>query len=430
MSEWVERTLEQLATIRVSNVDKKTEVTELPVHLCNYMDVYAGLYLDDQVEYMEASATSREIAGFSLQVGDVVITKDSESPDDIGIPALIEKIGYNLICGYHLAMLRPDQTKVDPLFLLKQIDTDSVRRYFSRRAAGSTRYALSMGTIAATPIKVAPITHQTVIARILRTLDTEIEATGALIAKQERLRVGLMQALFTRGVDEHGSLRPPREEATDLYHQTVLGWVPRGWEVSTIEKCLKNIIDYRGVPPPKAPHGVPLITAKNVRLGYLDPEPREYISEADFDRWMRRGMPQAGDVLFTTEAPLANVAYVPDYKIALGQRTLTLQANPEILMGRYLKWSLMAESMRARVNRLQSGSTATGIQQRTFRKIPIEFPQLDEQRAIVEKLDAADAYSDSLKATKKKLLDQKSGLVQDLLTGAVSVDSLLEGAMA
>jgi type I restriction enzyme, S subunit len=145
---------------------------------------------------------------------------------------------------------------------------------------------------------------------------------------------------------------------------------------------------------------------------------------------MRRGIPEEGDVLFTTEAPLGNVAHIPDYKIALGQRTLTLQVNPDILDKHFLKWALLAAPMRRRISRLQSGSTATGIQQRTFRKIPVETPRLYEQKAVVEKLDTMGAYTGSLKITKEKLLGLKSGLMQDLLTGSVPVDSLLESETA
>jgi type I restriction enzyme, S subunit len=160
MSEWIEKPLSELAAIRVSNVDKKSHPTEHPVRLCNYMDVYSGLYLNDEVEYMEATASAREIANFALQTGDVIITKDSESPDDIGIPAIIDQSAGGLVCGYHLAILRSNRSKVDPLFLLKQIESDAVRRYYLKRAAGSTRYALATGTIEATPIKVASLESQ------------------------------------------------------------------------------------------------------------------------------------------------------------------------------------------------------------------------------------------------------------------------------
>src|SRR5437667_2931884 len=150
MSKWIERRLSELAVIRVSNVDKKSYPSEHPVRLCNYMDVYSRLYLNDEVEYMQATASAREITNFALQAGDVIITKDSESPDDIGIPAMIDQTAGGLVCGYHLAILRPDKFKIDPLFLLKQIETDAIRRYYLKRAAGSTRYALATGTIEAT----------------------------------------------------------------------------------------------------------------------------------------------------------------------------------------------------------------------------------------------------------------------------------------
>ena len=84
---------------------------------------------------------------------------------------------------------------------------------------------------------------QASISRILRALDTQIEATEDLIAKQERVRAGLMQDLFTRGVDEHGRLRPPRDQAPHLYHQTELGWLPVGWEVDRITKCVNSASD-------------------------------------------------------------------------------------------------------------------------------------------------------------------------------------------
>jgi type I restriction enzyme S subunit len=82
---------------------------------------------------------------------------------------------------------------------------------------------------------------QLAIVSILRAIDTQIEATGSLIAKQERVRAGLMQDLFTRGVDEHGQLRPPPEEAPHLYHQTELGWLPKGWEAPELECFLAPI---------------------------------------------------------------------------------------------------------------------------------------------------------------------------------------------
>lgn len=263
--------------------------------------------------------------------------------------------------------------------------------------------------------------HQEKIALILKTVDEAIEATGALIDKYEWVKTGMMQDLFTRGLTSDGKLRPSRDEAVDLYKATVVGWIPKNWDVKKLITTLAKIIDYRGVPPPKAESGIPLITARNVRFGYLDPEPAEYIAVSDFDRWMRRGLPQEGDVLFTTEAPLANVAQIPEYKVALGQRTITLQPAQEYVSRDFLKWLLMSDMAQSTIHRKESGSTAKGIQQKTFINLMFPFPDKPEQDAISEKLNAVESVIRAEKTKLKKLSQQKAGLMADLLTGKVPV---------
>lgn len=169
------------------------------------------------------------------------------------------------------------------------------------------------------------LVEQAKIAEVLSTLDRAIEQTEALIAKQHRIKTGLMQDLLTKGIDEHGNIR---SETTHAFKDSALGRIPVEWDVEAIEVMLDKIIDYRGRTPTKMEAGVPLLTAKNVRDGYLDEEPREFIAEEDYEKWMTRGLPEIGDVLFTTEAPMGNVARVPNYKIALAQRLLTLCPRP------------------------------------------------------------------------------------------------------
>ncbi|SUZ33981.1 hypothetical protein ROE7235_03762 [Roseibaca ekhonensis] len=83
------------------------------------------------------------------------------------------------------------------------------------------------------------------------------------------------------------------------------------WKTAPINDWLSKLIDYRGKAPPKTETGVPLITARNVKMGYLDFKADEYIDKDMFETWMNRGRPKPGDVLFTTEAPLGNVAQYP-----------------------------------------------------------------------------------------------------------------------
>ena len=264
--------------------------------------------------------------------------------------------------------------------------------------------------------------EQTKIAEILSAVDQAIKQTGALIAKQQRIRNGLMQDLLTRGIDENGDLR---FEDTHEFKDSPIGRIPAEWEVERIEQKLDRIIDYRGRTPTKVEAGVPLLTAKNVRDGYIDEEPREFIAESAFNSWMTRGIPKPGDVLFTTEAPMGNVALVPEYRISLAQRLLTLCPKPDELSQDYLFWLLHWRHSTERLELLTSGSTVVGVKQSVFRKVEFRFPRLEEQRRISVILNSLDSASKNQGSNLTKLRSLKTALMQDLLTGKVSVTPLL-----
>jgi len=113
---WRCEKLKHIADYRVSNVDKLSNEVEEPVRLCNYTDVYHREFISPELPLMEATATLAEIRRFHLESGDVVITKDSESWDDIAVPALIEDTAPDLVCGYHLAMIRGRPKVMDGRF--------------------------------------------------------------------------------------------------------------------------------------------------------------------------------------------------------------------------------------------------------------------------------------------------------------------------
>jgi len=225
---WQTCKLRTVADIRVSNVDKKFSTAETPVRLCNYLDVYLNNYISKSIEFMNASASKAEIDRFSLFAGDVVITKDSETPDDIGISAVITESIDRLVCGYHLAMIRPRNEKVNAIYLSKQLCSSPIVKYFAVNANGSTRYGLSIGAIENLEMPLAPKPEQDKIAEILLTVDMAIEQTEALIAKQQRIKAGMMQDLLTRGIDEQGNLR---SEETHEFKDSPLGRIPVEWNV-------------------------------------------------------------------------------------------------------------------------------------------------------------------------------------------------------
>lgn len=185
-----------------------------------------------------------------------------------------------------------------------------------------------------------------------------------------------------------------------------------------------NFIDYRGKTPRKTKSGIRLITAKNVKKGFISFEPEEFISTDDYNDWMSRGIPEKGDVFITTEAPLGNIAeYDFDEKIALAQRIITIQPNPE-LNGTYLKYYLMSSKFQKALILKSTGTTVNGIKSRTLKKMDIYYPEIKEQLIIINELNRINSFADKLKEELLESLNKigslKNKILQDAFKGKLS----------
>ena len=208
---WDIRRQRNVVDILVSNVDKHTVEGEQTIHLCNYVDVYKNDRITAAIPFSSATATAEEISRFKLLLGDVIITKDSESRDDIGVPAFVEYIAPDLLCGYHLAILRARAgiLKGGYLFWIQQSLSVSTQYHLS--ANGVTRYGLSQNAIKNVMLLVPPLCEQEAIAAFL---DRETAKIDALIAKQARLialsqekRQALISHAVTKGLDPHAPMK-------------------------------------------------------------------------------------------------------------------------------------------------------------------------------------------------------------------------------
>lgn len=164
---------------------------------------------------------------------------------------------------------------------------------------------------------------------------------------------------------------------------------PDGWQLQSVEDSMKAIIDYRGKTPRKTPSGVPLITAKIVKNGRIMP-PTEFIAAEGYDSWMNRGLPEPGDVVMTTEAPLGEIGQIDNRKVALGQRLITLRGKPDLLNNTYLKFAMQAAFVQNQLKARSTGTTVLGISQRELRNVEIPLPPLSEQRRIAHILGTLD----------------------------------------
>jgi len=156
-----------------------------------------------------------------------------------------------------------------------------------------------------------------------------------------------------------------------------------------LEECLDALIDYRGKTPAKTASGIPLITAKIIKGGRIE-TPNEFIALDNYDAWMRRGIPRAGDVVLTVEAPLGEVAQLGSEKIALAQRVVTLRGKAGLLDSTYLLYLLQADETQDQLKSRATGTTVLGIKQSELRKVPIRVPPYEVQKdaaAILKALD-------------------------------------------
>ena len=152
---------------------------------------------------------------------------------------------------------------------------------------------------------------------------------------------------------------------------------------------MESIIDYRGKTPDKTTAGIPLITAKVIKGGRIE-TPSEFIAADAYEEWMRRGIPQAGDVVITTEAPLGEVAQLPKGKVALAQRVITLSGKKGLVDNTFLKYLLLSRPFQEDLEARATGTTVVGIKQSVLRKIDLAFPSFLDQKAIAHILGTLD----------------------------------------
>ena len=201
------------------------------------------------------------------------------------------------------------------------------------------------------------------------------------------------------------------------YKDSPFGIIPEEWQVKKLgDVC--SYVDYRGKSPNKSAKGIFLVTAKNIRDGYIDYEvSHEFIPQDEYEETMRRGKAQIGDVLITTEAPLGHVAQIDNPNVALAQRVIKYRGKNDILLNAYLKYFLMSEKFQTILTANATGSTALGIKGSRLHKLPIIIPSIKEQQRVVFVFQLWDTAIEKQLELIEKLKLRKRALMQQLLTG-------------
>jgi type I restriction enzyme, S subunit len=329
-----------------------------------------------------------------VREGDILICVRNGSRALIGKCAKIDKRAEGMTFGAFMAVFRTDFHD----FVFHQFQSDIVERqihaYLGATINQITNASLNSFLIPLPPTKA----EQEAIAGALSDADALIKSLDQLIAKKRQIKQGAMQELLC-----------PKD----------------GWVEGEIRSIVVLIIDYRGRTPKKlgmewGGGDIRTLSAGNVKMGWIDLEADTYFgSEQLYQKWMTQGDTKKDDILITTEAPLGNVALIPDdKKYILGQRVILLRVDPQKLDSHFLYHFLSSYQFQNCLKKDSSGSTATGIQRLKFEKIKVFYSlSLAEQTAIASILTDMDTEIAVLEAKLAKARQLKQGMMQELLTG-------------
>jgi len=268
--------------------------------------------------------------------------------------------------------------------------------------------------------------EQTKIAEILSTVDRAIEQTEALIAKQQRIKTGLMQDLLTRGIDKHGNLR---SEQTHQFKDSALGRIPVEWEVARLDRCVRSDspICY-GILMPGTGHenGVPVIKVKDI-IGGCIIQDGLLLTDPKIDSQYKRSKLHTGDLLITIRGTTGRVALVPPEldRANITQDTARVRLENEYSC-QYFYFLLQSKTIQDQVELHTIGQAVKGINIGEVKKLFFGLPNNDEQHKIAERLTALEEDLGSTDRKLKKLRSLKTALMQDLLTGNKRVTPLVD----
>jgi len=362
-----------------------------------------------------------------LKTGELLfsITDLTRAGDIVGSPMLVpEKYNYS-IASMDLIRVKPNEQFINTEFLYHLMMTNEIRSYFVNHSAGSTVLHLEVASIPKLQFELPPLSTQRKIARILSTADAVIEKTQAAIAKYKAIKQGMLQDLFTRGIDPAtNKLRPTYKDAPHLYKESKLGWIPKEWEVDTIENISKRI--WIGLVTTMTTHyvenGIPLIRNNNIRNNMIEKEEMIKLdvvfSESNSQRYLHKG-----DIVTVHTGDIGTSAIIDDtLDPSHGFATINTTVDSVKIINLYLCFYFNWNEFKTRIEVYATGDGRSNLNLYDFLYIPTAYPKdLFEQNLIIERLNSMNQKLQTEQTYLHKLQQIKAGLMADLLSGKKSV---------
>ena len=423
---WEVRRLRNVIDMRVSNVDKHVKEGEKPIRLCNYVDVYKNDYINEQMNFMQATATDEEIERFQLEKDDVLITKDSETWDDIGVPALVTEPATDLISGYHLALLRPQTDELVGGYLLRALQSKGLAYQFHIEAKGVTRYGLSHAGIKSVWLPLPPLPEQTAIVRYLDHADERIRryisGKQKLIRLLEEEKQAVIHRAVTRGLDPNVRLKPSGVEW--------LGDVPAHWEVVVLGYLATKFgsgVTPRGGATVYQETGIPFLRSQNIHFDGLHLEGVARITPRLHQSLSNTHVKPSDVLLNITGASIGRVCSVPDHfsEGNVSQHVCIIRTKKNRLLSGFLASYLSTALMQREIRFEQNGASREGLTLHSIRNFKIVLPTISEQQRILAEIRVhTEQLVAAVTATRRQielLQEYRTRLIADVVTGKLDV---------
>ncbi|ARS91259.1 restriction endonuclease subunit S [Natrarchaeobaculum aegyptiacum] len=282
----------------------------------------------------------------------------------------------------------------------------------------TTQANLGKGIVKKHKIPIPPLPEQRKIATVLYTVDRAIKNAEAIVDRLERFYKGLYQSLIPRGVDHE------QYDNVRILGRNVQ--IPVSWDVTTVSEACSEIIDYRGKNPEFSDEGIPHLRNINIERGEIILDDLKHVSAETYDEWMTRGIPQEGDTLLSTEAPMGKAAVLPEMKFSLSQRLIVLRPG-EQFDNRFFAHLMGSPFVQKEYEARATGSTVKGISNYNLQEVTIPVPPMKEQEEIAQRIDETLDVIQINEQEVDRLKRLKRGLMQDLLSGTVqTTDTTIE----
>lgn len=425
MSDWCEVRISELSTIDIGGTPSRAISAfwaEKPVGYpwISIADL-KGKYVFETKEHITALGVrssnvklipaNTTVMSFKLTVGRTAIT------------------GREMFCNEAIAIFQPKDERLNGQWLYHALPKAATSVVTDTAVKGAT---LNKAKMAEMTLNLPPLVEQIKIAEILDTLDTAIHETEAIIAKLKAVKQGLLHDLLTRGIAANGELRPPQAEAPHLYKLSPLGWIPKEWDVVTLESVSKTVTSgSRDWARFYADSGVLFVRIGNLTREHINfrYESTMYVRPPRNADGQRTRL-EPGDILISITADLGIVGVVPDDlgEAYINQHIALVRPDIDAVNSRFVGHYLAGPIAQTYISKLNDAGAKAGLNLPTIRGLVTAKPRRAEQDLIATRLDEIDNRIQNATAEAAKLRELKSALMDDLLTGRVRVTPLLEAA--